>query len=85
LWLCGTGVLALYVAGSRHFHHAYGSVGIVVLVLAWFLLSAFSVLLGAEVNAELERQTREDTTVGAAKRAGTRGATAADTLGDSMV
>jgi hypothetical protein len=32
-WLCGTGVLALYVARSRHFHHAYGSVGIVVRVL----------------------------------------------------
>jgi membrane protein len=83
-WLCGTGVLAWYVAGSRHYHQAYGSVGIVVLVLAWFLLSAFSVLLGAEVNAELERQTREDTTVGTAKPAGTRGATAADTLGDSV-
>jgi len=54
-----------------------------VLVLAWFLLSAFSVLLGAEVNAELERQTRRDTTSGAEKPAGARGATAADTLGDA--
>jgi membrane protein len=84
-WLCGTGVLAWYVAGSRQYHQAYGSVGIVVLVLAWFLLSAFAVLLGAEVNAELERQTREDTTVGSAKPVGTRGANAADTLGDSVL
>jgi membrane protein len=82
-WLSGTGVLAWYVAGSPQYHRAYGSVGIVVLVLAWFLLSAFSVLLGAEVNAELERQTREDTTVGAMKPAGRRGAFAADTLGNS--
>jgi membrane protein len=52
--------------------------------LAWFLLSAFSVLLGAEVNAELERQTRKDTTVGAEKPAGERGATASDTLGESV-
>jgi membrane protein len=44
-WLCGTGILAWYVAGSRRYHLAYGSIGIVVLVLAWFLLSAFSVLL----------------------------------------
>jgi hypothetical protein len=60
----------------------YGSVGIVVLVLAWFLVSAFSVLLGAEVNAELERQTRQDTTVGDDKPAGARGAVVADTMGD---
>lgn len=81
-WLAGTGVLAWYVAGSRRYHQAYGSVGIVVLVLAWFLLSAFAVLLGAEVNGELERQTRQDTTVGDDKPAGTRGAMVADTLGD---
>jgi membrane protein len=56
----------------------------IVLALAWFLLSAFSVLLGAEVNAELERQTRKDTTVGAEKPAGERGATASDTLGESV-
>jgi membrane protein len=83
MWLVGTGVLAWYVASSRRYHQAYGSMGIVVLVLAWFLLSAFSVLMGAEVNAELERQTRKDTTAGPAKPAGRRGATAADTLGDS--
>jgi membrane protein len=83
LWLCGTGVLAWYVPGSRSFHQAYGAVGVVVLVLAWFLLSAFSVLLGAEVNGELERQTRKDTTAGAEKPAGARGAVVADTLGDS--
>ena len=61
-WLVGTGVLAWYVAGSDRYQRAYGSVGVVVLVLAWFLVSAFSILLGAEVNAELERQTDEDTT-----------------------
>ena len=83
LWLCGTGILAWYVANSPRYHQAYGSVGVVVLVLAWFLLSAFSVLLGAEVNAELERQTHEDTTVGKAQPPGARGAKAADTLGGS--
>ena len=82
-WLCGTGILAWYVAGSRHLHQSFGSVGIIVLVLAWFLLSAFSVLLGAEVNAELERQTREDTTVGSTNPPGSRGATVADTVGNS--
>jgi membrane protein len=83
-WLAGTGVLAWYVAGSRTYHLAYGSVGIFVLVLAWFLLSAVAVLLGAEVNAELERQTDRDTTVGRPLAPGQRGANAADTLGDSV-
>jgi membrane protein len=83
LWLGGSLVLAWYVAGSRNYQLAYGSVGTTVLVLAWFLLSAFSVLLGAEINAELERQTREDTTVGSIKPLGARGANAADTLGDT--
>jgi membrane protein len=52
-------------------------------VLAWFLFSAFAVLLGAEVNAELERQTTVDTTVGGDKPAGRRGAAVADTVGDA--
>ena len=83
LWLSASGILAWYVAGSRHYHQAYGSVGVIVLVLAWFLASAFSVLLGAEINAELERQTRKDTTVGTDKPPGSRGASAADNLGAS--
>jgi membrane protein len=84
LWLSGSAVLAWYVAGTRSYQHAYGPVGTVVLVLGWFLLSAFSVLLGAEVNGELERQTRRDTTVGAEKPSGARGANVADSLGDSV-
>lgn len=81
LWLSGTGGLAWYVADSRIYHDAYGSLGIVVLVLIWFLLTSYSVLLGAEINAELERQTRRDTTIGPEEPLGRRGANAADTLG----
>ena len=84
LWLSGSGILAWYVAGSARYHQAYGSVAAIVLVLAWFLLSAFSVVLGAEINAELERQTRRDTTVGNEKPIGERGASAADDLGGSL-
>lgn len=83
LWLSASGILAWYVAGSRHYHQAYGAIGVIVLVLAWFLVTAFSVLLGAEINAELERQTRKDTTVGTEKPPGSRGANAADSVGAS--
>jgi len=48
-------------------------------------LSAFAVLLGAEINAEVERQTARDSTVGAPEPIGTRGAVAADTTPDDYV
>jgi membrane protein len=47
----------------------------------WFYLSGYVIILGAEINAELERQTRKDTTTGGPKPMGSRGAYSADTLG----
>jgi membrane protein len=55
----------------------------VVILLMWLLLSAYVVLVGAVINAEMERQTRKDTTAGAPKPMGRRHAHAADTLGGS--
>ena len=61
----------------------YGSAAAVVILLMWLLLSAYAVLIGAEINAELERQTTRDTTEGSEKPLGKRGAYAADTVGRS--
>lgn len=83
LWLCGSALLSGYVSHFDDFGKAYGSVGLVMILLFWCLLSAFAVLLGAEINAELERQTGADTTVGAAKPIGQRGAAVADSVGAS--
>jgi membrane protein len=47
-------------------------------LLFWLFLSAFAVLLGAELNAELELQTKRDTTVGPPRPLGERGAYVAD-------
>ena len=44
----------------------------------WLYLTSYIVLLGAEINAESERQTRHDTTTGEAAPMGERGAAAAD-------
>lgn len=49
--------------------------------LLWLLLSAYVILLGAELNAETERQTVKDTTTGEPAPRGSRGAYAADTVG----
>jgi membrane protein len=52
-------------------------------LLLWLFLSAFAVLLGAELDAEIERQTARDTTTGPERPLGERGAEVADTLGQS--
>jgi membrane protein len=55
--------------------------GAVVILLMWFWLTAFIILVGAELNSEMERQTRKDTTTGEQKPMGERDAYSADTLG----
>ncbi len=53
--------------------------------MTWLWLSATVILLGAEINAELEHQTARDTTVGAPKPMGARGAVVADNVGPAAV
>ena len=56
-----------------------GSLAGVVVLMLWFYLSAFIVLLGAELNSEIEHQIIEDTTTGRPLPMGERGAVKADT------
>jgi membrane protein len=79
LWLAGSAAFSFYVGRVGVWNHTLGALGAVMLLLTWLFLSAFVVLLGAELNAELERQTSRDTTEGAERPAGRRGAAAADT------
>ncbi|MCS2609621.1 YihY/virulence factor BrkB family protein [Halomonas dongshanensis] len=83
LWLLGSGGLSLYVRYFSNFSELYGSLGAVVVLMLWFWLSAFVVLLGAEINSEMERQTRRDSTVGRERPLGERDAFSADTVGDT--
>ena len=83
LWVIGSVLFSLYVTRFGNYNETYGSVGAIVILLMWFLLSAYAVLIGAEINAEMERQTRKDTTSGSEKSMGRRGAHAADTVGES--
>jgi len=62
IWLAGTGLLSLYVANLNRFNTLYGALGAVVILLLWLLITGHAILLGAELNAEMERQTRNDTT-----------------------
>lgn len=81
MWLIGSGGLSLYFGRVVSVSEIYGSLGAVVMLMLWFWLSAFVVLLGAEFNVEMERQTYRDTTVGEPRPLGERDAYAADTVG----
>lgn len=81
LWLIGSALFSLYVAKAGTYDQVYGPLGAVVVFLMWLYISAFVVLIGAELNSELERQTVKDTTTGPDRALGERGAQAADTVG----
>jgi membrane protein len=83
LWLAMSAVFALYVQAFANYGKTYGALGGVIALLMWFYLSSVIVVLGAQINAEMERQTRVDTTEGPPAPMGQRGAYAADTLGPS--
>jgi membrane protein len=80
LWLVASGLFSLYVSRFGNYNATYGSVGAVIVLLMWLFISAFVVLLGAEVNAEMERQTARDTTYHGTQPRGKRGAYVADHL-----
>jgi len=82
LWISVGLGFGAYVAHFGNYDATYGSLGAVVVLLTWIYLSSYVLLLGAELNAELERQTAEDTTGGPPQPIGHRGATRADTVAD---
>ena len=80
IWVVGSALFAIYVRSFASYNETYGSLGAVVILLMWFLLTAYAILIGAELNGEMERQTEKDTTEGEDKPMGSRGAYAADTV-----
>src|SRR4051812_38550449 len=60
LWLVGTIGFGLYVSHFGHYNATYGSLGGVVVFLTWLYLGAYILLMGGELNSELERQQAED-------------------------
>lgn len=81
LWLLGSLAFSIYVANFADYNKTYGSIGAVVILLLWLNLGAYAVLLGAELNAEIEHQTARDTTAGGYRPMGRRRAYVADTVG----
>ena len=81
IWLVASALFSFYAANFGTFNETYGSLGAVIGFMTWLWISAIVILLGAELNAEIEHQTAHDTTTGAPKPLGARGARMADTVG----
>lgn len=80
LWTVGSLGFSYYVDNFGSYNKTYGSFAAVIILLLWLFLTAFIVLLGAEINSELEHQTSIDTTVGNTKPLGERNAYYADNV-----
>jgi membrane protein len=78
MWLAASWGFSQYVENFASYNETYGSLGGVVILLMWFYLGGYAILLGAEINAEIELQTGVDTTVGEPRPRGERGAVKAD-------
>jgi membrane protein len=78
LWLLGSYAFNMYVSHFGAYNETYGSVGGIIILLMWFYMTAFIVLIGAEINASSELHTSEDTTIGPNQPIGERGAFVAD-------
>jgi membrane protein len=55
LWIVASAAFAFYVANFGSYNKTYGTIGGVIVFLIWLWISNIAVLLGAELNAELER------------------------------
>jgi membrane protein len=81
-WIGVSYLFSWYLSRFANYNATYGSLGAVVGLMMWLWISTIVVLLGAELNSEIEHQTARDSTVGdEEKPLGARGAVMADTVG----
>ena len=83
VWLSASAGFSYYLQNFADYNATYGSLGAVIGLMMWTWISMIILIVGAEINAEMERQTENDTTVGPPAPMGQRGAVVADTIGRS--
>lgn len=81
LWIIASIGFSIYTANFGSYNETYGSLGAVIVLMLWLFITAFVVIVGAEINSEAERQTMVDTTQGRPEPMGRRDAHAADSVG----
>lgn len=84
LWIAASYGFSIYLSEFASYNKTYGSVGGIIILLMWLYLSAYIILIGAEVNAAMELQTTADSTIGEEKPMGQRNAVVADNTPDDL-
>jgi membrane protein len=80
LWIIASVGFSVYVSQFGSYAKTYGAIAGIVILLLWLFITAYAILLGAEMNAESEQQTIKDTTKGAPQPIGQRDAVKADSV-----
>jgi membrane protein len=80
IWLIASIGFSIYTSTLGNYAKTYGAIAGIVILLFWLWLTAYAILLGAEINAEAEQQTIRDTTRGPEEPLGSRDAVKADSL-----
>jgi membrane protein len=78
LWVLASIGFAIYATFFSNYNKTYGALAGIIILMFWLWLTAFVVLVGAELNTEMELQTARDTTAGPEQPLGERQAHAAD-------
>ena len=83
LWVLASIGFSVYANSFGNYNKTYGALAGVIILMFWLFLTSFVVLVGAELNTEMELQTAKDTTAGPTKPMGDRDAHAADHVAES--
>jgi membrane protein len=81
VWIIVSALFSIYVSNFGSYNETYGSISAIIILMMWLYITAYVVLMGGELNAEMEHQTKKDTTTGEPEPMGGRGAHVADKLG----
>lgn len=81
VWIAASIGFSFYLENFADYNATYGTLGAVIGFMMWTWISVMILIVGAELNAEMEHQTAKDSTTGAPQPIGARGAHMADTLG----
>jgi membrane protein len=81
LWLAASILFSFYLENFANYNATYGALGALIGLMVWVWISVIILIVGAELNAELEHQTLRDSTTGSPLPMGDRGAFVADTVG----
>ncbi|MDO6569015.1 YihY/virulence factor BrkB family protein [Alteromonas sp. 1_MG-2023] len=84
MWIAASYGFSIYLNEFASYSKTYGSVGGIIILLMWLYLSAYIILIGAEVNASIELQTTADSTIGKDKPMGERNAVVADNTPEDL-